>query len=272
MSSEKDFEENWKTVSQHEYKIDDITDKEIWDGIENKIKKEKSTRKFYWAAAVLIPLFTFFFYRTFQKPDIEINKTYVFEAFDKGKSYKLSDGSIIELKPYSKIILSQNFGDKDREVTFTGQGNFNITKDKTKPFRINAGNFHVQVLGTQFFLDQKSIEKKVELFEGKVKVEHAGKVTYLMPKEIWINDEYNKEHHYYNKEKDQDFAFDNSDYSEAVKQLEDTYNVKISYPSQFKNKKVSGYFTGNLNEVLSVISFPFNLKPEKINEKQIILK
>lgn len=272
MNSKEEFENAWNSISDDQ-KMDNMTDRKIWNGIEHTIKKQKSKKKMYWAAAVLIPFIAFLMvFKTFQTSETKLKANYVFESKESSKSYRLPDGSIIELKPHSTLTLSKNFGEKDRNVNFIGQGVFSITKDKTKPFRIAAGDFKVQVLGTKFFLDEKSDEKKVELFEGKVKIEHQDKVTYLLPKEIWINSKNNSNYHFYNPEKQKDFTFDHSDYAEAIQQLENTYNIKISYPSKFSHKKVSGAFTGNLNEVLSVISFPFNLKPERKNTTEIILK
>lgn len=274
MNSEKECNETWNSVANEQNRIDDITDKRIWDGIENKIKKKKSAKRLYWMAVVLIPLFSLLMiYKTvIQSSDHGAEKLFVYETSEMGKSFKLPDGSRIDLKPYSKLTLDENFGKTDRKMVFAGQGKFSVAKDKTRPFRINAGEFNVQVLGTQFFLDQKSAEKKVELFEGKVKIEHGKTITYLLPKEIWINGNDKQDYHFYHPEKRKHFTFDHSAYSEAIQQLENTYNISISYPAQFKDKKVSGAFTGNLKEVLSVISFPFNLKPEKISEKEIILK
>ncbi|MEY8760484.1 FecR family protein [Chryseobacterium tongliaoense] len=273
MSLEEEFEKNWKSAFEEKNKIDDITDRKIWTGIEKKIEKKKSVKKLYWAAAVLIPLFSLFaLFKMTTTSETGVDKKYVYETLENGKSFKLPDGSQVELRPYSKLTLNKNFGEKSREMVFTGQGKFSVAKDKTRPFRINAGEFNVQVLGTQFFLDQKSEEKKVELFEGKVKIEHGSTITYLMPKEIWTNDRQRQDYHYYHPDRQRNFTFDHSAYSQAIQELENTYNIRILYPAEFKNKKVSGAFTGNLKEVLSVISFPFNLKPEKINEKEIILK
>ncbi|WP_353145760.1 FecR family protein [Chryseobacterium sp.] len=273
MSLENEFEKTWKKVSEEQHTIDDITDRKIREGINSKIRREKKIKKLYWTAAAVIPFFgLLILYYTFQKPATDIRQKYVYESRETPKAIKLSDGSVIKLMPYSKLTLNKDFGDKNREIEFTGQGNFSIAKDKTKPFRIDAGGFYVQVLGTHFFLDQKSEEKKVELFEGKVKVEHLGKVTYLLPKEIWISNSHQPDYHYYDKEKPMSFTFNHTDYSEAIQQLEEAYNVRISYPDEYRSKKVSGSFTGNLNDILSIISYPFNLKIEKLNEKEIQLK
>ncbi|MEN4761098.1 FecR family protein [Chryseobacterium sp. C39-AII1] len=272
MNSKEEFENAWNSIPDDQ-RMDDITDRKIWNGIENTIKKQKNKKKIYWVAAVLVPFIAFLMiFKTFKHSKTESRKEYVYESKESLKSFQLPDGSIIELQPHSKLIVSENFGKKDRNVNFIGKGIFSITKDKTKPFRIAAGDFKVQVLGTKFFLDQKSEEKKVELFEGKVKIEHQNKITYLLPKEIWINGKGNENVHFYNPEKQKDFTFNNTEYAEAIQQLEKTYNIKISYPEKFSHKKVSGAFTGNLNEVLSVISFPFNLKPERKNSTEIILK
>lgn len=273
MSLEKKFAETWKAVSEEQNKIDTTTDRRIWKSINIKFRKKRNIKKLYWAAAILVPFFIFLMMdENFQKTAIQHKQKYVYESFEASKTLRLSDGSIIKLMPYSKLTLSKNFGDKDREIIFTGQGDFSIAKDKTKPFRINAGDFHIQVLGTHFFLDQKSKEKKVELFEGKVKVEHLGKITYLLSKEIWISNNEDSDYHYYRAEKQMNFTFNDSAYSEVIKQLEEIYNVKISYPDQYRSRTVSGSFTGNLNDILSIISYPFNLKVKKINETEILLK
>ncbi|ASK29937.1 hypothetical protein CEY12_07380 [Chryseobacterium sp. T16E-39] len=274
MSLEEEFEKNWKSATEEQNKIDDITDRKIWTGIEKKIERRKSVKKIYWIAAALIPFFALLiiFKNTFQTSGRGAERILVYETMEKGKLFQLPDGSTVDLKPYSTLTLDRSFGEKDRKMVFVGQGKFSVAKDKARPFRINAGEFNVQVLGTQFFLDQKSTEKKVELFEGKVKIEHGKTITYLLPKEIWINDNGKQDYHFYHPDKQRSFTFDHAAYSEAIEQLERTYNISISYPVQFKNKKVSGAFTGNLNEVLSVISYPFNLKPEKTSEKEIILK
>ncbi|MBV8327301.1 FecR family protein [Chryseobacterium sp.] len=274
MSLEKEFEKTWKAVSEDQNRMDTTTDRKIWEGIHQKIRRRKSSRKWYWAAALIVPFFIFLMiYNGYQHSSNTEKQNYVYESFESSKNIQLSDGSKIGLLPYSRLVVSRNFGEKDRNIIFTGQASFSITKDKTKPFRINAGDFHVQVLGTRFFLDQRSEEKKVELFEGKVKIEHSGKVTYLLPKEIWMSGKGHSDYHYYNREKQMSFTFTRSKYAEAVQKLEETYHVRISYPDRYKERIVSGSFTGNLNDILSIISYPFNLKIEKNNEtEEIILK
>lgn len=272
MNLDEEFDKNWKSVSSSDNALDDLKDQKIWIKIENKIQKKKSINKLYLIVAVLLPFFALVIIFNSINLTLPIGQTYIYETSSIGKSYVLPDGSKVELQAYSKLILDKNFAKTNRKISFKGQGRFDVFKDKNRPFVINAGEFDVQVLGTQFFLDQKSSEKKVELYEGKVKITHGKTITYLLPKEIWTNNAERNDYHYYHTDKQKQFSFDHTAYSDAIKKLENTYNINISYPSQFKNKKVSGVFAGNLDEVLSVISFPFNLKPIKINDREIILK
>lgn len=267
-----DFNKNWKSVLTENQKINEETDQRIWNNIESKISINRHFRKIYWAAAVLVPFFGFLIYKNFSVADKTSNEILFVETQNYSKTYRLSDGSIVKMKPFSKLVLDKNFGEKERLVSFEGNAYFDIAKDKKKPFRINAKEFSVQVLGTKFFLNQNPKSKKVELIEGKVEIDNKGKKTFLLPMESWVLDVNEKEHHYYNTSVTKTFAFNHQNYSEVIKELEETYNVTIEYPIKYQNQKINGSFTGNLNEILSIVSFPFNLKIYKTNEKQIILK
>lgn len=267
-----DFNKNWESVSRENQKIDKETDERIWNNIEARISTNKYYNKFYWIAAVLVPFFSFIIYKNYAVTEKKQNKILIVETQNKAKSYRLSDGSMVRMQPFSKLILDKDFGKKERLVSFEGNAYFDIAKDKKRPFRINAKEFSVQVLGTKFFLNQKSKNKKVELIEGKVQIDKNGKKTFLLPRESWVLDGNDKEHHHYSPSVEKTFEFNHQKYSEVIKKLEDTYNINIEYPKEYQNQKINGSFTGNLNEILSIISFPFNLKINNANEKQIILK
>lgn len=273
MSLDKEFEESWESISEEKNEMHPVTDRKIWATMNRKIRKKKNRGRLFWAAAVMVPFFILLItYRLYQNTPVSMEQNYVYESSGASKMIRLSDGSTVTLMPYSKLTLSKSFGVRDRQVSFTGQGSFNITKDTSKPFRINAGDFHIQVLGTHFFLDQKSEKRKIELFEGKVKIDHLGKITYLLPEEIWQSSNEHSDDHYYSPKKPMSFRVDHLKYSEAVKRLEKTYNVRISYPDQYKDRIVNGSFNGDLKSILSIISYPFNLKIEKYDAKEIELK
>ncbi|WP_288243285.1 FecR family protein [uncultured Chryseobacterium sp.] len=272
--SQKHFEKIWKTVSEEKQEMDPATDSRIWRGIAGRIK-QNDTRKYYWltVAAVLIPLVgILFFYKDFTpKEPTNSLTTLVLESHEFSKTLRLSDNSIITLEPYSKLSISKDFGKKYRTVQLQGKGLFSIAKDKSKPFIVDAGGFNVEVLGTKFSVDQKSEEKKVQLFEGKVKIDHNGKLTYLLPNENWSTSAAKSDFHYYAMNVVRPFTFENTTFEDAITEIENTYGTKITYPQNIAKNQVSGSFSGNLKEILSIINYPFNLKTVFKNENEIIL-
>ncbi|WP_267267617.1 FecR family protein [Chryseobacterium formosus] len=195
----------------------------------------------------------------------------VLQTNEVSKTFRLSDNSVITLEPYSKLSINKDFGKKYRNVKLQGKGFFSIAKDRSKPFIVDAGGFSVEVLGTKFSVDQKSKEKKVKLFEGKVKVNHNGKLTYLLPNENWSTSPTNNDYHYYSVTAVKTFTFENTSFEDAINEIENTYGAKITYPKNIAKNQVSGSFSGNLKEILSIINYPFNLKTTIKNENEIIL-
>ncbi|WP_027385762.1 FecR family protein [Chryseobacterium gregarium] len=267
-----DFENQWKSVTKENRKIKDTSDERIWKGLERKIQFKKNTRKFLAVAAVLLPLFTIMgLYFIENEESFTNHKELVFKTSEVKKEFVLSDGSKIILEPQSKLTLATDFGSKTRTVSFTGKAFFNVAKNKNLPFIVDAKGFKVQVLGTQFTLDQKQ-SNKVYLKEGKVKVDYRGHSTFLLPKETWFADKNGIEKHFYDHEVERKFDFNDMKFNAAVSKLEETYNISIEYPKEYKNNIIDGDITGNLEKVLQTISFPFNLNVDKKSQDNIILK
>lgn len=272
--TQNDFEKIWKAVSEEKQEMDPATDAKIWEGIERRIKRDNK-RKYYWiaAAAILVPIFgILFFYRAPASKETKDDlPALVLQTNGSSQTFRLSDNSMITLEPYSKLSLHKDFGKKYRNVTLQGKGFFSIAKDKSKPFIIDAGDFNVEVLGTKFLVDQRSQEKKVKLIEGKVKIEHNGKLTFLLPDENWSTSPTKKDLHYYATSTVRPFTFENVTFEDAITEIENTYGTNITYPEKLSKNRVSGSFSGNLKEILSIINYPFNLKTVFKNENEIIL-
>lgn len=269
------FKVNWEKTKVENRKIDRLTDQRIKSNIEKKLRNRRALTigiRSAAAAAILIGLlFTIFPLNESNSNNVEIN---YYSSTDASKKVELPDGSIVVLEPNSSLVLSENFNQKDRNVIFKGKGVFEIAKDKTRPFNINAESFSVQVLGTKFYLDQTAGEGKVDLFEGKVKVDHKGSITYLRPNESWKE---SAEKNIASKEisnllERREFSFNDEILDNIIDELEETYQVQISYPQEFSDNRIKGSFSGNLEEVLTAIGYPFNLKPQKLSGNKIELK
>ncbi|MFC3157313.1 FecR family protein [Chryseobacterium arachidis] len=267
-----DFENQWKSVKNENRTMQDASDQRIWNGLERKIHTRKNSRKIFAIAAVLLPLFVvigLFFVGNENSPFAQ--KIMVFQTSSEKKMFSLPDGTKITLEPQSELTLAKDFGSKTRNVSFTGKAFFSVAKNKNLPFIVDAKGFKVQVLGTQFTLDQKE-NNKVYLKEGKVKVDYKGHITYLLPRETWLADKNGVEKHFYDLDVEKDFDFNDVRFNEAISKLEKTYNITIDYPQEFKNNIIDGDISGNLGKVLQTISFPFNLKTEKNSGNHIVLK
>lgn len=88
------------------------------------------------------------------------------------KRVELPDGSVVWLNVGSKLMYGVTFNVEDRKVTFHGEGYFEIKKDPSRPFVIDAGDATVKVLGTIFNLRAYKEEERVEtsLIEGQVEL------------------------------------------------------------------------------------------------------
>ncbi|WP_228438515.1 FecR family protein [Chryseobacterium pennae] len=269
-----DFKKNWEETFRENQQMDQLTDARIKSGIERKIKTGRNLKNIFWAAsAAAVVGIGLFFYNPSESSSVTEQVTVqTYSSSDFTKRIDLPDGSHIVLEPHSTLVLSSDFGKADRKITFTGKATFDIAKDKTRPFRINAKDFTVQVLGTKFFLDQTNGKEKVELFEGKVKVDHQGKITYLLPNQSWNKNIEKPARFYYAVDAKREFSFEDETLKNIVTELEQVYNIKIEYPKEYGEKRIKGSFSGNLNEVLSAICYPFNLKTEKKSDKEIQLK
>lgn len=104
----------------------------------------------------------------------------------KGGQYKiqLPDGSLVWLNAASSLKYPTSFATFERIVELKGEGYFEISKDKTKPFKVKlTDSSEVKVLGTHFnvmaYENEKS--KDVTLLEGSVQITKGNNQQNLTP-------------------------------------------------------------------------------------------
>lgn len=94
----------------------------------------------------------------------------------------LPDGTEVWLRGASTITYPSAFQKKERIVKLSGEAYFEVAKDKSKPFIVNAlDRISICALGTRFNVIAAPSENNivVSLLEGKVKLPHGSK-SYLM--------------------------------------------------------------------------------------------
>ena len=86
----------------------------------------------------------------------------------------LPDGTRITLNAGSRIIYSQSFGIKDRNVALTGEGYFEVAHNGDKPFTVTTASISVRDIGTKFSLADypNDNEAQVVLTDGSVELDN----------------------------------------------------------------------------------------------------
>jgi transmembrane sensor len=84
--------------------------------------------------------------------------------------FLLSDGTKVWLNSNSSLQFPSVFTGDFREVNLKGEAYFDVVKNQKQPFRVNADELNIEVLGTSFDVANYSDEKTTEvvLVEGKV--------------------------------------------------------------------------------------------------------
>lgn len=92
----------------------------------------------------------------------------------RGRQYQITlpDGSKVWLNAASSIRYPNHFTGSERKVEITGEAYFDVAKDASAPFVVEAGNEDIQVLGTEFNVMSYDDETyvKTTLVNGSVKV------------------------------------------------------------------------------------------------------
>lgn len=85
---------------------------------------------------------------------------------------KLSDGTLVRLKPGSRLRYEKSFNGQRREVVLQGEAFFQVKRNPLKPFVVHAGELVTEVLGTSFLVRQRpgSNTTEVTVASGKVSV------------------------------------------------------------------------------------------------------
>lgn len=88
----------------------------------------------------------------------------------------LSDGSTVYLNSGTTLSFPNHFeGSKERKVVLNGEAYFDVQKDKSKPFLLQANEVNVKVLGTSFNVSSYTDDKEIQvvLVEGAVSMDAA---------------------------------------------------------------------------------------------------
>ncbi|MBT2621918.1 FecR family protein [Chryseobacterium sp. ISL-6] len=225
-------------------------DSRMWENLKRDIaihERRKQIKKFYFKAAILVIFLSvgsILGYNTIFKPDVYLAGSQNFEI-------KLADGSVVILSQGAKLTVEKSFPTETRDVFLEGDAVFNVTKSKKHPFIVHGKGYETKVLGTVFKVTQSGQTFKVDLFEGKVlvyKKGHSKEPIVLKPQQTFSNygspnvasvTKTNEERIPATKDKTATLIFNKCPINDAVKIIEKTYGIKVQYPSELENIKIT---------------------------------
>ena len=154
-----------------------IPDKEMYDRIMKHIHRQKTIRLLFRAAAIIIPfiLITTFYWELNSRVDLFSTSEYdeIYVPAGEQLQFMFQDGSRVYLNAESRLRYPRKFGLKERKIQLEGEGFFEITENKNRPFIVDMQALKVKVLGTSF--DTKAYTEEdfisVSLEKGLVELE-----------------------------------------------------------------------------------------------------
>lgn len=127
------------------------------------------------AAILLLPLLVYSGYLTIQNQTINNSQEQVMMQTISSRQgmvtqFALADGTKVWLNSASKLEFPTRFTGSKREVILKGEAFFEVTRNEKQPFRVNANELKVEVLGTSFNVVsfEDDTQSEVVLVTGKV--------------------------------------------------------------------------------------------------------
>ncbi|XHR96133.1 FecR family protein [Mucilaginibacter sp. UC70_90] len=185
---------------------------------------------------------------------------------------------MVWLNAASSLKFPVAFTGKERNVELSGEGYFEVAKNKAMPFRVTVNHSTVEVLGTHFnimgYADEKSTN--TTLLEGSVKIISGNKQKLIVPGEqARVNGEIEvaKVNATQAVEwKNGNFNFSHENIETIMRKVARWYNVTVQYQGTITNEGFVGTVprSENITEVLNALELT-GLVHFKIIERRVIV-
>jgi transmembrane sensor len=196
---------------------------------------------------------------------------------------KLSDGTRVWLNASSSLKFPRSFASlKERKVELTGEGYFEVAKNKALPFIVVSKEQKVEVLGTHFNISSYKDEPvvKTTLLEGSVQVVEGQDEILLKPGqqsiigngkprviEVQTEDMVAWKNGY--------FMFNNESLEDIMRKVARWYNVDVEYRN-VSTRKITFFGTvsrfSNISQVLFYLEKTGEVKFEIEGKRVIVIK
>ena len=179
----------------------------------------------------------------------------------------LPDSTEVIMNEQSELSYDSNFGKKNREVFFSGEGYFDVKRDVSKPFIVHTGKVSTKVLGTAFNINAYAVQHKVTVtvVHGLVqvsddrniygKIKPGEQIEVDVPLNAFVKRN-TKTEEALTWQKDF-FILDNVTFAQAADRIEKRFNVKVSITNEsLKGCLINAWFLNNetLEEIVEGLS------------------
>jgi transmembrane sensor len=185
----------------------------------------------------------------------------------KGGIYQvvLPDGSKAWLNSASSISFPSNFSKEERKVSIKGEVYFEVQRDVSRPFRVEASQQQIEVLGTKFNINAYADEPyiRTSLLEGSVSVKGAQREHVLKPGFEMITNKNGKDRiakadiEAIMAWKEGVFQFDRVELGVLMRQLARWYDVEVIYTGGYPKDEFVGKIKRNedIQKVLDILTY-----------------
>ncbi|WP_333863123.1 FecR family protein [Sphingobacterium sp.] len=187
----------------------------------------------------------------------------------------LADGSKVWLNAGSILTFPESFAADSREVKLSGEGYFEVSHEKNRPFYVRSNEQTIRVFGTHFNVRSYPDEhNKTTLIEGSVQVSQFGRSKMLKPGQAAFALAGNLMVQEANIDeamawKNGFFYFESTPIKDALAAIKRWYNVDIIYKGTNENRELTGKIKRNstaqqLVETLNFLDIKCQLRNNKI--------
>ena len=296
-------EEEWEDFQPAHHLSPDISGK-LWNNIHKNTTAPAAPFPYFRrmavaASVVLVVGLSWYFISKEQKTSIisaatVVTDKHIVNNTPRNMTLTLSDGSTVALSPNSTLTCPKNFDSVKRDVILTGEADFTIARDVSKPFSVHSNAVLITVLGTRFTVNayEANHTTKVILHEGRVRVNDY----YLSPGDVCIvkkvdnrspvphadpmasaqgprNDSLSARILHLNRDKDDCYVFDDYPLDVTFDQLQMIYHTKIVYnEAALGNRSFIGKIDrkDSLYHILKSIALLNNFDLQKQGDRFII--
>lgn len=249
---------------------------------DNRSKQKTSLIRYFTiaiAAAITAILVYTMFFDMVQTNNID---HYSYVSGNSVADFILPDSTHITLNKNSTLTYTSAYNNDEREVTLVGEAYFDVRKDETRKFIVNAGKSRIIVLGTIFSVTNKAEDNTIitSLLEGSVKFKFEEQDIVLKPEERVTLDKISNNIEISKFDPEIETAWTESlirykslTFFELIAMLEKQYDVKIIMPPKEQQlTRLSGSIDANMTieQVLDLLKKNIPYKWQKTNESYII--